>query len=75
MLPAPGSLSSISYKIPVKQSYGYVIVFEIVFQKIVFQLHKPDSYRAACVTCAITNFCLSATNLQPFWFVEVADVL
>lgn len=64
-----------------KQSYGYVIVFEIVFQKTVFQkivfqkMHKPDSYRAACVTCAITNFCLSTTNLQPFWFVEVADVL
>lgn len=43
--------------------------------EIVFQMHKPDSYRAAHVTCAITNFCLSTTNLQSFWFVEVADVL
>lgn len=75
MLPAPTSLSSTSHKIPVKQSYGYVAVFEIVFQKIVFQMQKPDSHRAAYVTCAITNFCLSTTNLQPFWFVEVADVL
>lgn len=68
MLPAP-TLSSISHKIPMKQSYEYAIVFGIVFQ-----MHKPDSYRAARVTCAITNVFLSTTNLQPFWFVEVADV-